>query len=408
MGEDRERSLDHAGLWSNNGGPYADGAVWDVGVQKRNEESIEWYRFDFLVLCIGRYGNLPYIPSLPPNKGPEVFQGKVLHTMDYSGLDEKDAYELIKGKRVVVIGLQKSALDFAAECAEANRDGHPCTVVFRRAHWGIITYELFGLPLQLFYNTRFAQFLLERPAQGFLLTVLSRLLRPLRWIIFKLLEFYLCWKLPLQKHGLVPDHSFVEELASCNTSTYPANLFPRAEEGCVHFRKSSNWSFSSKGIVLDDGTEVKADIVVFATGYDAEKKLKSLLPEPFADVLEKTAGVVPLYRGTIHPHIPHMAIIGYSESLANLYSSEIRAQWLSHFLSGKFVLPSLKEMETDAENYYNHWMRVSPFYWKPCHAAFQIWDNDNLCRDMGWNPMRKKNWFYELFAPYSNLDYREM
>ena len=41
--------------------------------------------------------------------------------MDYSVLDEKSAYELIKGKRVVVIGSQKSAMDFAVECADANR-----------------------------------------------------------------------------------------------------------------------------------------------------------------------------------------------------------------------------------------------------------------------------------------------
>jgi len=403
-----ERSLEHAGLWSKNGGPYADSVVWDVGVQKRNEESIEWHRFDFLVLCIGKYGNLPSIPSFPPNKGPEVFQGKVLHTMDYSVLDEKDAYELIKGKRVVVVGLQKSALDFAAECGEANRDGHPCTVVFRRAHWGIISYELFGLPLQLFYNTRFAQFLLERPGQGFWHSVLSRIFRPLRWVFFKFMELYLCWKLPLRKHGLVPDHNFVEELSSCNTSTYPANLFPRAEEGCILFRKSPNWSFSNKGVVLDDGTEVETDLVVFGTGYDAEKKLKNLLPEPFADVLEKSAGVVPLYRGIIHPQIPHMAILGYSESLSNVYSSEMRSQRLSHFLSGKFVLPSTKEIEADIDNFSKHLKRVTPFYWKPCHAAFQIWDNDNLCRDMGWNPMRKKNWFCELFSPYSNLDYREI
>jgi dimethylaniline monooxygenase (N-oxide forming) len=64
---------------------------------------------------------LPNIPLFPRNKAPEVFQGKVLHTMDYSVLDENSAYELIKGKRVVVIGSQKSALDFAVDCAEANR-----------------------------------------------------------------------------------------------------------------------------------------------------------------------------------------------------------------------------------------------------------------------------------------------
>ena len=82
---------------------------------------MQWHRFEFLVMCLGRYGEVPKIPSFPPNKGPEVFQGKVLHAMEYSVLDERSAYELIKGKRNVVIGFQKSAMDLAAECAEANQ-----------------------------------------------------------------------------------------------------------------------------------------------------------------------------------------------------------------------------------------------------------------------------------------------
>lgn len=60
---------------------------------------MQWYHFDFLILCIGKYGGMPKIPSFPPNKGSEVFEGKVLHTMDYSALNEKEAYEIVKGKK---------------------------------------------------------------------------------------------------------------------------------------------------------------------------------------------------------------------------------------------------------------------------------------------------------------------
>ena len=101
-------------------------------------------------------------------------------------------------------------------------------------------------------------------------------------------------------------------------------------------------------------------------------------------------------------------MLGYPGSLSYLHNSEIRTQWLAHFLSGKFVLPSIKEMEADIGNYFKHIKRITPFHSKYCLATFQIWDNDNLCRDMGWNPMRKKNWFCELFSPYSNLDYRKI
>ncbi|KAH9305700.1 hypothetical protein KI387_010104 [Taxus chinensis] len=398
------------GLWGKNGGSYADGRVWQVGVQKSNGESIEWHHFDFLVLCIGKYGDLPKIPSFPPNKGPEVFQGKVLHTMDYSALEEKQAYKLLKGKRVVIIGYQKSAMDLSVECAEANQgeNGHPCTMVFRRTHWILSEdYMCSGVHLAYLYGTRFAQFLLGKPDQGFMLNSISYLFAPLRWAVSKFVEFSLLWKFPLRKYGLIPDHSFLQEISSCYTGLFPNNFFSKAEEGLIRFRKSSSWSFSCKGIILDDGTELEADIVVLGTGFDGVKKLKSLLPNKFGDVLEKSAGVVPLYRGRVHPRISQMAILGYSESLSNLHSSELRSQWLAHFISGKIVLPSIKEMEAYTDMYENYVKRITPFYWKSCHATFQIADNDHLCRDMGRNPLRKNSWFDELFSPYSNLDYAQ-
>ncbi|BAT73907.1 hypothetical protein VIGAN_01147000 [Vigna angularis var. angularis] len=46
------------------------------------------------------------------------FDGKVMHFMDYSNLDNETAAVLIKGKRITVIG---SPIDLAAECAKWNR-----------------------------------------------------------------------------------------------------------------------------------------------------------------------------------------------------------------------------------------------------------------------------------------------
>ena len=38
---------------------------------------------------------------------------------------------------------------------------------------------------------------------------------------------------------------------------------------------------------------MEADLVVLGTGIDAENKLKTPCPGPFADVLENSAGIIP-------------------------------------------------------------------------------------------------------------------
>ena len=60
------------------------------------------------------------LPTFADGRGSEVFRGRVLHSMEYSAMAHADAAELVRGKRVAVVGAGKSAMDIVAQCAEAN------------------------------------------------------------------------------------------------------------------------------------------------------------------------------------------------------------------------------------------------------------------------------------------------
>ncbi|KAK6236562.1 hypothetical protein SCA6_011899 [Theobroma cacao] len=64
---------------------------------------------DFVVLGLGWFSSIPNIPEFPPGKGPETFHGEVRHSRDYAAMDYELAAKCIKGKRIVIVVLQKSA-----------------------------------------------------------------------------------------------------------------------------------------------------------------------------------------------------------------------------------------------------------------------------------------------------------
>lgn len=108
----------------------------------------------------------------------------------------------------------------------------------------------------------------------------------------------------------------------------------------------------------------------------------------------------------MHPRIPQVAVIGFSESAANLFTSEIRCRWLFELLDGKFKLPNIQEMEKDVLEWNKFMKRYSGKYFRrSCMGALHIWYYDQLCKDMGLNPNRKKGFWAELFEPYGPSDY---
>ncbi|TVU10283.1 hypothetical protein EJB05_43804 [Eragrostis curvula] len=395
-------------LWSGNGTAFGagKGGVWRLTVKDLKVGNTEVFQVDFLILCIGRHSGTPNIPEFQAN-GPELFKGKILHSLDYSYMD--NVAEFVKGKDVTIVGSGKSAFDIAAEVARVNGTSKPCTMIYRTKHWLVHKSSVWGVELGYLYLNRISQLLFHKPGEGFLHYILATALSPLRWAISKVIETYFKWSIPLQKHGMVPDYNFSYAMSACLIAMLPEGFYDMVDEGSIMLKKSKTFSFCDNGIILQDGNErVKSDIVILATGFRGDQKLRDIFTANWCKriVAGSSNTAVPLYRECIHPRIPQLAIIGYSESLTHIYAAERMANWVAHFLGGGFQLPSIRCMEKSIAEWTKYKNRYNGKYFRrSCISTINIWFNDLLCQDIGCNPKRKKGFLAEWFQPYGPADY---
>ncbi|KAL8196558.1 hypothetical protein R6Q57_024853, partial [Mikania cordata] len=202
-------------LWNGTGETFPSEGKWNVTVNDTRSSTTQVYVVDFVILCLGRFKDVPNIPQFPAGKGPEAFRWKTMHSMEYAAMDHDEAAAFVKGKKVVIVGFGKTGLDIARECSSANGSKHPCTIVYRRDHWKLPDWAPWGIPFAYFYSNRLSELLVHKPGEGFLLGVLATLLSPLRWGVSKVVESYIKKKLPLAKFDMVPQHSISKDTRSC-------------------------------------------------------------------------------------------------------------------------------------------------------------------------------------------------
>lgn len=118
-----------------------------------------------------------------------------------------------------------------------------------------------------------------------------------------MVEGYLRLLYPLKEYNMVPSHSFLEQIFSCKFVATPAKFYERVREGSIIPKKSQSFSFCKDGLILDEeATPLATDVVIFATGYKSEEKLKNLFASTyFQDCIIGSSA--PFYRHLISVHL---------------------------------------------------------------------------------------------------------
>jgi dimethylaniline monooxygenase (N-oxide forming) len=98
---------------------------------------------------------------------------------------------------------------------------------------------------------------------------------------------------------MVPDYSFSFAMSSCLIAMLPEGFYDWVDEGSIVLKKSKRFNFYDDGIILEDGNEcIKSDIVILATGFRGDQKLRDIFKANWCRniVVGSSDTSVPLYR----------------------------------------------------------------------------------------------------------------
>jgi cation diffusion facilitator CzcD-associated flavoprotein CzcO len=370
----------------------------------RNGDNVHEESFEYAILAAGQYTDGKNNPQFPDQ---EQFRGKIITERDVTTLD------IFNGKRVVIVGYGKSALDMATLAAGRSAQVHH---IFRTPSW-LIPEWILGAHFTYALFTRFGNIMMPGWAQP---TAMERFLHnKLGFIISSFWDFIQSIVLfQLKQNGrgkdqtarerlnvLIPEHKILLDFRSSG-ALGPDNYYPLVADGKILPYHSEIECFSHESVQLKNGAVIPCDVVVLSVGYLTPTF--PFLPEKYRTLLEAEKDGVQLYRHLIHPYIPRLAFAGFNHGYMHLPSVEIGTQWLCAYLRDELELPSAEEMERSIEHI-RSWKRENIKFENARSCAvstrFQQYI-DILLKELDVSPYRKMpNVFAEIFSRYEASDY---
>ncbi|MCM2504310.1 NAD(P)/FAD-dependent oxidoreductase [Aureimonas altamirensis] len=260
--------------------------TWTVVVERDGQEMT--LRPKQLVLATGMSGK----PNIPSFDGQELFRGEQQHSSQHPG---PDTY---KGKRVVVVGSNNSAHDICAALWEAGAD---VTMVQRSSTHIVRSDSLMEHGLGDLYSERaLADGVTTRKADLIFASIPYRIMHEFQIPIYDKIrqqdaDFYAA----LEKAGFKLDFGaddsglFMKYLRRGSGYYIDVGACDLVIDGSIKLKSGSDVShLTEDAVVLKDGTELPADLVVYATGYGSMNGWAAdLISQEVADAVGKCWGL---------------------------------------------------------------------------------------------------------------------
>jgi dimethylaniline monooxygenase (N-oxide forming) len=282
----------------------ADGE-WAVTTKGQGGEHCERYRG--VIVANGHHWDERWPePAFP---GSDGYEGEQRHAHRYREPD------VLRGKRVLVLGLGNSATDIAVE---SSRIADQTFLAVRRGAYVIPKY-LNGKPIDE----------LTGP-------LVSRLpLSVQRFFAMRGLELAAG---DVTTYGLPkPDHKLYEA-----HPTVSSELLPRLGHGDITVKPNIARFSGGREVRFVDGSSEEIDLVVYCTGYK--------ITFPFFDpkIFCSPDNRLPLYRRVVSVERPGLYFVGFIQPLGPIMPlAEAQAEWIADLLGEKMTLPSAGEMKRE-------------------------------------------------------------
>jgi putative flavoprotein involved in K+ transport len=258
---------------------------WTVVVEREGKEMT--LRPRQLVFATGMSGR-PNIPELP---GMERFKGEQHHSSRHLGPDD------YAGKRVVIIGSNNSAHDIAAALWEHDAD---VTMVQRSSTHVVRSNTLMELGLGALYSEQAVQNGIDHHRADLIFASMPyRILHELQIPVYKQIKerdagFYHGLEKAGFWHDWGADESglFMKYLRRGSGYYIDVGASQLVIDGHIKLKRGQVTEITETGVRLEDGTELPADVIVYATGYSSMNGwVAELISQDVADKVGKVWGL---------------------------------------------------------------------------------------------------------------------